>query len=357
MRVVKVTKLEEKYRQWDISTTTETFYVKANDTWLLIHNSPSVVFGTHPETGKFFVASKSAFNKDPKINYTEEDIDRNHGHAPGLAAKLKQLLNHGPKLGVKGVVQGDFLFDQTDKTESDNKVSFKPNTIRYSAPTDSAHGKKVAAAKIGVALHTRYENGKAVLDPNIEHKEHKDVYVMPVSVDQSKMEFNHDTIRKHVSESGRLMKQIPKHGWEAITHDKIVPHVKTYINSEVRKGNSNYTTNGLLEHIKSKYQKEIDKVSSNKSKETKSAQRDELMNHVHQNREHFENAFRIQEHITHAKHHIIDKLNQNQDFEHSYDDGSKANPEGYVMIGHHGPLKLVNRQEFSRNNFMMSQNR
>ena len=69
--------------------------------------SPSVVFGTHHETGKFFVASKSAFNKDPKINYTDEDIDRNHGHAPGLAVKLKELLKHGPKLGVKGIVQGD----------------------------------------------------------------------------------------------------------------------------------------------------------------------------------------------------------------------------------------------------------
>ena len=32
--------------------------------------SPSVVFGHHPKTGQFFVASKSAFNKNPKINYT-----------------------------------------------------------------------------------------------------------------------------------------------------------------------------------------------------------------------------------------------------------------------------------------------
>ncbi len=32
--------------------------------------SPSVVFGTHPETGKFFVGSKSVFNKNPKLNYT-----------------------------------------------------------------------------------------------------------------------------------------------------------------------------------------------------------------------------------------------------------------------------------------------
>ena len=47
--------------------------------------SPALVYGRHPKTGKFFVASKSAFNKTPKINYTPADVDKNHGHAPGLA--------------------------------------------------------------------------------------------------------------------------------------------------------------------------------------------------------------------------------------------------------------------------------
>ena len=46
--------------------------------------APSIVYGNDPETGKFFVSSKSAFNKKPKLNFTPEDIERNHGHAPGL---------------------------------------------------------------------------------------------------------------------------------------------------------------------------------------------------------------------------------------------------------------------------------
>src|SRR5512135_127007 len=60
--------------------------------------APALIFGTHPETKKFFVASKSAFNKKPKINYSHEDVDRNHGHAPGLADKLKTALTHLPKV-------------------------------------------------------------------------------------------------------------------------------------------------------------------------------------------------------------------------------------------------------------------
>ena len=322
-----------------------------------IDGSPSFVMGKHPQTGKFFVASKSAFNKDPKINYTEDDIDRNHGHAPGLASKLKQLLKHGHKLGVDGVVQGDFLYDHEDKKDEGNKYSFKPNTIRYSIGKDTPEGKAVGDSKIGVALHTRYEGDKAVLDPNIEYKHHKDVYVMPVAVNKDKMKFDKDMIKKKVSDMGSTTKSITKEGWDAVTHSSIFPHVKTYINSEVRKGNQNYNVDGLKKHIFDKHQKEIDSVKTEKSKATKTAKRNDLLSHVENNRQHFENAFKLQGHINDVKHHIIDKLDHGQTFHHSYDNGDEAKPEGYVMIGHHGPLKLVDRANFSRANFEMSKNR
>ena len=64
---------------------------KDNDTKITMKydGSPSVVFGKHPESGKFFVGSKSVFNKKPKLNYTHEDIQKNHGHSAGLVSKLK----------------------------------------------------------------------------------------------------------------------------------------------------------------------------------------------------------------------------------------------------------------------------
>lgn len=72
--------------------------------------SPSIVFGHHPKTGKFFVATKSAFNKNPKLNYTKRDIQKNHGHAPGLVTKLNAALEHLPKVTPKkGVYQGDTM--------------------------------------------------------------------------------------------------------------------------------------------------------------------------------------------------------------------------------------------------------
>ena len=44
-----------------------------------IDGSPAIVWGTDPENGKFFVGTKSVFNKrTPKINYTAEDVCNNH---------------------------------------------------------------------------------------------------------------------------------------------------------------------------------------------------------------------------------------------------------------------------------------
>jgi hypothetical protein len=88
---------------------------KSSNLTMKYDGSPSIVFGHHPKTGKFFVASKSAFNKNPKINYTHKDIEKHHGHAPGLVSKLKTALTHLPKVAPKhGVYQGDVMHTRED---------------------------------------------------------------------------------------------------------------------------------------------------------------------------------------------------------------------------------------------------
>ncbi len=323
--------------------------------------SPSVVLGQHPQTKKFFVASKSAFNKDPKINYTEEDIDKNHGHAPGLAAKLKDVLRHGHKLGIKGVVQGDLLYGEGDKSDDGSKITFKPNTIRYGISKDSDVGKKIAKSKIGIAIHTEYDkNGQAVLNPNIKVKDTDDVYNVPVDVSAKHVEFDHGKLNFHTANIGRIMHQISNKDWNAVSDQKAVEHVKTYINKKVRVGQSDYNVPELIRHIHEQGNKNIDSVKSEKAKTNKKQERNDLIAHIRNNASSFKKAFAIQHHVAEAKHHIINTLNKNQTFEHTYDsdNGSEqAEPEGYVSIGHHGPVKLVNRQGFSKANFTLSQNR
>ena len=131
--------------------------------------APAIFCGTNPENGKFFVATKSLFNATPKINYTKADINRNHGGA--LADKLIVALKHFPKLGIKGVLQGDLLFTSGDKSrakvDGQDSIVFTPNTITYAVPVvktgflGSSLYQRVNAAKIGIIFHTSY-SGKTI---------------------------------------------------------------------------------------------------------------------------------------------------------------------------------------------------
>lgn len=67
--------------------------------------APAVFCGINPENGKFFVGTKSIFNKTPKINYSTGDIRKNHSGE--LANKLTVCLRELSKIGIKGILQGD----------------------------------------------------------------------------------------------------------------------------------------------------------------------------------------------------------------------------------------------------------
>ena len=62
--------------------------------------APAIFCGIDPITNKFFVGTKSIFNKNPKINFTAQDIDRNHGDSPGLVEKLKVALENSNRVGA-----------------------------------------------------------------------------------------------------------------------------------------------------------------------------------------------------------------------------------------------------------------
>ena len=101
--------------------------------------APALFTGINPENGKFFVATKSLFNKTPKINYTNADIDANH--SGGLAEKLKVALANLKDLGITGVLQGDMLYTKGDLSaqtiDGESMVTFTPNTITYAVPAGS----------------------------------------------------------------------------------------------------------------------------------------------------------------------------------------------------------------------------
>lgn len=320
--------------------------------------SPSIVFGHHPQTGKFFVASKSVFNKNPKINYTPEDIEKNHGHAPGLVEKLKDGLKHLPKITPStGVYQGDFMYSKGDVQKSGGKYHFKPNTITYSTPTDSEAGKKIAKAHIGVAIHTEYhgtdlQNMKAHFNPDMsKFKEHPHVHVVDVNQNFKKTQYpkeNRKGFKEHMSQAVEHFKRMTDDHFNTIEKHK--DHMKVYINSTVKDG-TKPTADGFVRHLEGKKEKDLGTVKTEKSKTTKAAKWDEVINHAKTNAHHIQDALSLHHSLQNAKNHLVSALSSHQEFEHSID-GKPSRPEGFVSTLKNKPTKLVDRAEFSRANFL-----
>lgn len=328
----------------------------SNDTRITtkFDGSPSIVFGHHPETGKFFVASKSAFNKTPKINHTEADIEKNHGHAPGLVEKLKAALKHLPKVTPpRGVYQGDVMHSGNDVKKEGRKVSFTPNTITYSASSGSEQGKAAQRAKFGVAVHTAYkgdtfDNMKAEYAPKIENfGKHPDVHLIPVEHSLNKINYGKEhqaEFKKHLTQAMRTSR--------GINHDAIMPHqipLKTYINSTVRTG-TKPSVEGFVNHYKNSLQKKVDAVKSPKAKQDKTVEMQRSLDHVMSNKEHFGKSLELHHHLQSAKNVLVNALSSHSDFEHRIQ-GKKAKPEGFVVVQNNRPTKFVDRQEFSAANF------
>ena len=120
--------------------------------------APAIICGINPENGKFFVGTKSVFNKTPKINYTPGDISKNHSGP--VALKLNACLKDLKRLGIRGIYQGDLLFTKGDLKpaviDGEKMITFTPNTITYAVPTSSKLGRQIMRARIGIVFHTFY---------------------------------------------------------------------------------------------------------------------------------------------------------------------------------------------------------
>ena len=116
-----------------------------------IDGSPAIVWGTDPENGKFFVGTKSVFNKrTPKVNYTAEDICNNHPDFE-LQSILIRCLNCLPH--TDRIFQGDFI-------GFGGYRDYKPNAISYTFA-------EVQNVGVVVAPHTEYK-GTTLKDMNAE---------------------------------------------------------------------------------------------------------------------------------------------------------------------------------------------
>ena len=258
-----------------------------------------------PENGKFFVATKSLFNATPKINYTNADIKRNHGGA--LADKLTVALKYFPKLGIKGILQGDLLFTSGDKSrakvDGQDSIVFTPNTISYAVPIvktgllGSSLYTRINKAKIGIIFHTSY-SGKTIKGLSASFvqsvsglKSNKDVFFDDAMYKQTNPGFTRteaiafdNIIRMSEGSAYKAGKFIDK-----IKKDKntlsLGVQLKTFFNTYIREGtpiaNTKALANNFEVYFKEKIQKEID----SKKQESTKQKYEEIKRSWHENTE------------------------------------------------------------------------
>lgn len=125
-----------------------------------IDGAPAIIAGHDPADGKFFIGTKGAFAKTPRIAKSPEDLKTLYGDKPGLLATMQVAFESLKSLTFTHILQGDVLFTpalkQVQTVFGEQYMTFKPNTIIYGVPVESEMGKKIAAAKFGVCFHTTY---------------------------------------------------------------------------------------------------------------------------------------------------------------------------------------------------------
>jgi len=341
--------------------------------------APAVFAGINPENNQFFVGTKSVFNKNAKINYTPEDVDRNHPIGD-LNNKLKVALTHLSKLGITDVLQGDLLwYTQDNFTEQvidgEKYITFQPNTIVYAVPKKDAS--QILSSKMGIVWHTTYsgdtmEGMSATLSVNMRKlTKTTDVWYSDATYKDTSgtANFNKEetkNITKILSNAGKIFHKLnPKILQKIVEDEKILILVKTFNNTKVKEGQKIRNTlrhaRELGEYVEEKYQKEIDKLKRPQSKETKTKEMREFVGFFKKHLKDISNIFEMQNLLIFAKDKIISKLEKAKGAMDTFirtDDGYRiTQPEGFVAVDKVGKaVKLVNRLEFSRANFTAAKN-
>ena len=339
--------------------------------------APSLICGTDPMTGMFFVGTKSVFAKTaPKICYGPEDVDEFYDG--DLAEKLKYALLYFADLNIEGIVQGDLLFTTStlkqETIDGERLYTFRPNTITYGIPVNHDIGKKAGRAKIGVVFHTHYtgddfQTMQARAGANVNGSD--DALVVKNDTPMDRVGFSRSemsTFDRHVSKIERMCQicgpfldeLVAAGGTKGDAKFHISSFLKQFFNNEIKNArtiaNVDEAMYDMLNFYEEKTSKELAKIKTvaNLTKKRKLVY--DSQNYVVDNVYKFKAMLALYKELQAVKQMVIDKLDHLEEFR-TYvqtDKGYKVTtPEGYVLHKDGSMIKFVNRLEFAYNNFTL----
>lgn len=341
--------------------------------------SPAIICGIDPDDGKFFIGTKSVFAKaEPKRIKKAEDIDNWYSDKPDLVVKLKSALEHLPKLGIGGIVQGDLMFTEGNVTvvnvNNEDCYVFTPNTITYAVPVNSFLGQRIANAKLGIIFHTSYEGGSwenltakyAVSVAGLS--QHPDVWFDDATYKDytgiaSLTPSENTKIQQTLAAALSTMQKVGPDNFNIIlTNKEFARNIKPFINQMVRQGAQVGEPIQFLKqfvtHYNNELMKGIEDLSGGiggRAAQARLQKIKEKEQWIADNSNTLLGILATYKRIIELKYLLLHKIQQVEGIGtfQKTDDGYKVMaPEGFVAIGHDGgAVKLVDRLEFSRINF------
>tara|TARA_B110000858_G_scaffold49617_1_gene57266 strand:- start:2350 stop:3555 length:1206 start_codon:yes stop_codon:yes gene_type:complete len=340
--------------------------------------APALFCGKHPETGQFFVAKKSLFNKEPLFYTSEQEIKDAPELTGQLESKFLDAFVYLSKLSFSNILQGDLMYtdDKTLKTIDGKKyITFQPNTIMYAVDVESKLGKVIDDSRIGIVFHTTYTGSTidglaASFGADTSKLGHnRDVWVDDASYKDESGSSSMDAtetlkLTKELAAVGKSFHGIKKKDLQKF--NKIQDTInakgaagasyKTYTNTLIRAGSYKPTADGYMKHFENYWRdKVVGKVKMEKTKQIKREIGEQLYKELYGLKSFISNLTKFMEHLVIAKQIIIVALNRVKSigtFKQTATGFELVNPEGYVAIDTDGSaVKLVDRMEFAFNNF------
>lgn len=344
--------------------------------------APAIFCGKHPEDGRFFVAKKSLFNKEPLFYCSEQEIKDASELSGQLKEKFLTSFQCLSKLSWNTIMQGDLMYTNDTKMQKiDGKsyITFQPNTILYAVDINSDLGKQIANSKMGIVFHTTYSGAtiqdlSASFGANISRLgSNKDVWMddatyKDVSGNSTLTAQETLSLTKELSAVGKAFHGITRKDLEkfrkiqeTIQTKGAGASYKTYVNSLIRGGTYKPTYAGYMKHFENYWRdKVVGKVKTEKTKQIKREIGEQLYAELRSLNKFITNLTKFMEHLVIAKQIIIVGLNRVKSigtFKKTSNGFEAVNPEGYVAIDKTGSaVKLVDRMEFAFNNFTAQKN-
>ena len=338
--------------------------------------APAIFCGKHPETGQFFVAKKSLFNKTPLYYTSEQEIKDSADLNANLKEKFTVAFQCLSKLSWNTVMQGDLMYTSDKKMttiDGESFITFQPNTIFYAVQTDSELGKQIARSKMGIVFHTTY-TGSSIEDLSASFGadisklgSNSDVWMddatyKDVSGKGSMTASETVKLTQELSKVGKAFHGIKKNDlnkFQAL-QDNIAAKkgltYKTYCNQLVRAQKFNPSYEEYLSRFEKHWSdKIVGKIKTEKNKKIKQDIGDSLYKEIRALKKLITNLTAFMGHLVVAKQMIIVALNRVKSigtFKRTEKGFEVVNQEGYVAIDKKGKaVKLVDRMEFAFNNF------